>query len=321
MIEHVPVLLDQIIDLLKRHGALEKSSASKIVDCTLGLGGYSEKILETFPNVHLLGLDRDEVAIKVAQEHLREYKERFQALHTNFGDMERVLTGYAPFDAFVFDLGVSNMQITEPDRGFSFQDDGPLDMRMNPSSNDLSAADVLISLNAEALSRIFWEYGEERFSRKIALEIERRCRQGACPQTTGALVNMIREILPAPVQRKMGGHPARRIFQALRIYVNDELKELEMGLDAVKKMVAHEALVVVVSYHSLEDRIVKHTFRSWEKEEKKGFVVTKHPVVPEPEEIERNFKARSAKLRAFRFTKDKSGGKNYGRGQKKKYIE
>ena len=303
---HEPVLLTQVMELLKSDGLWEDRTEARIVDCTLGLGGYSGEILRSFPRAQVYGLDRDLAAIGVAAARLSVYEGRFKALHINFGDMKDVLTAFAPFDAFVFDLGVSNMQLTEADRGFSFQNDGPLDMRMNPDGSAMPAAEVLRSLSAAELAKIFWVYGEERFSRQIAGKIEAHFKQGGFLNTTGELVDLIRKILPAPVQRKMGTHPARRVFQALRIYVNDELGELESGLASVKKLAAPGAVVIVVSYHSLEDRIVKHTFRTWDKEEKIGFVLTKHPVVPDEDEIERNFKARSAKLRAFRFS-DRTG--------------
>jgi 16S rRNA (cytosine1402-N4)-methyltransferase len=174
-------------------------------------------------------------------------------------------------------------------------------MRMDPEGDAPTAAEVLDRLSAKELAEIFWVYGEERYSRQIAAGIEEHRKRGKSLQTTGEFVELIREILPAPVQRKMGTHPARRVFQSLRIYVNDELGELKKGLASAKKFSLPGALVAVVSYHSLEDRIVKHTFRGWDKEEKKGIVLTKHPVLPDPEEIEENFKARSAKLRVFQF--------------------
>lgn len=310
MPEHEPVLLSQVIEILRENGPW--SAEERIVDCTLGLGGYSERILETFADVRVCALDRDRAAIGLAQERLAGYGDRFKALHMNFGDMEEVLTEFAPLDAFVFDLGVSNMQLTEADRGFSFQNDGPLDMRMNPDGSAPTAAEVLERLSAAELAKIFWMYGEERYSRQIAAGIEAALKRGERITSTGRLVDLIREILPAPVQRKMGTHPARRVFQALRIYVNDELGELESGFRALEKLASKDAVVIVVSYHSLEDRIAKHTFRAWEKEQGKGYVLTKHPVLPDPEETERNFKARSAKLRAFRFSPDKRQGKSNG---------
>jgi 16S rRNA (cytosine1402-N4)-methyltransferase len=300
--EHSPVLLEQMIAALRVNGPDKKER--RIVDCTLGLGGYSEAILTAFPDAGVYALDRDRAAIEAARKNLLKYGDRFRAFHANFGDVEEFLREFVPLDAFVFDLGVSNMQLTEADRGFSFQHDGPLDMRMDPEGSSRSAADILSSLSAVELEEIFRLYGEERHAKRIAVKIEERRKRGFLPATTGELVGLIREILPAPVQRKMGTHPARRVFQALRIYVNDELGELKSGLEGAKKLANSGAVVIVVSYHSLEDRIVKHTFRMWEREEKKGFVLTKHPIVPESAETGKNFRARSAKLRAFQFFKE-----------------
>jgi 16S rRNA (cytosine1402-N4)-methyltransferase len=305
MPEHEPVMPEQVVELLRANGA----EGGGIVDCTLGLGGYSEKILRAFPKARVYALDRDRAAVALAKARLAEYGSRFEARHANFGDMERILTetdGKTRFGAFVFDLGVSNMQLTEASRGFSFQNDGPLDMRMDPDGPGRTAAEVLEIFSPKDLAEIFWLYGEERHSRRIAAKIEENRQKGLFVRTTGDLVALIRDVLPAPAQRKMGTHPARRVFQALRIYVNDELEELEAGLASAKRLSGPGTLVIAVSYHSLEDRIVKHTFRNWEKEEKRGAVLTKHPLLPSAEEIERNFKARSAKLRAFRFTTEDS---------------
>jgi 16S rRNA (cytosine1402-N4)-methyltransferase len=303
---HEPVLLERVIGLLSGEGAGEKG---KIVDCTLGLGGYSEKILETFPDARVYGLDRDPRAVGAAEARLQVYASRFRAWRANFGGMEEILSSCSPFSAFVFDLGVSNMQLTEAERGFSFQSDGPLDMRMDPDDPRGGAAEILNSLSEAELAEIFWLYGEERHSRRIASGIGEYRRKKGFLRTTGELVGIIRDVLPAPVQRKMGTHPARRVFQALRIYVNDELGELEAGLTSALRLLSPGGLVIAVSYHSLEDRAVKHTFRSWEKEGRQGTVLTKRPVLPEPGEVEKNFRARSAKLRAFRFSPQAFRGK------------
>jgi 16S rRNA (cytosine1402-N4)-methyltransferase len=298
---HDPVLLPQIIEYLRPIGQAGKTA--RIADCTLGLGGYSGEILSAFPNAQVDAMDRDLRAVEISRGRLLSYGTRFTALHGNFGEVGKVLGDYAPFDALVFDLGVSNMQLSEAERGFSFQSDGPLDMRMDQQGEgNRTAADVINALSAAELAEIFWVYGEERFSRQIARGIEERRKRGRPLETTGELVELIRETLPAPVQRKMGTHPARRVFQALRIYVNDELGELEAALASVRPISSSGAVIAIVSYHSLEDRVVKHTFRAWEKEHKRGGVLTKHPVLPDPEEIDRNYKARSAKLRVFRFS-------------------
>ena len=296
---HEPVLLTKVIEFMYSAGFAGKTV--RIADCTLGLGGYSEKILHEFPNAQVYAIDRDLRAVELSRVRLFDYDSRFKAIHGNFGEVGEILGELAPFDALVFDLGVSNMQLAEAERGFSFQSDGPLDMRMDPQGGNRTAADVINDLSAAELNEVFWLHGEERFSRQIARGIEERRKRKGPLKTTGELVELIREILPAPVQRKMGAHPARRVFQALRIYVNDELGELEAALASIIDISSKRAIVAIVSYHSLEDRMVKHTFRAWEKEKNLGEVLTKHPVLPDPDEIERNYKARSAKLRVFRF--------------------
>ena len=297
---HEPVLLNEVLSFLCE--AQGVADTPRIVDGTLGLGGYSEAILKTFLRGKVFGVDRDSGALRLARERLVGFGPRFHALHANFGDIAEAMRTEAPFDAFVFDLGVSNMQLTEADRGFSFQQDGPLDMRMDAEGDQPTAADVLRRLDVREMSRIFQEYGEERHAHRIAAAIENHRKSGGTLETTGELVALIRKTLPAPVQRKMGTHPARRVFQALRIFVNDELGELESMLSGLPSLAGGGCVVVIVSYHSLEDRIVKHRFRSWEKEQKLGRVLTRHPVLPQEEEMERNHKSRSAKLRAFRFS-------------------
>jgi 16S rRNA (cytosine1402-N4)-methyltransferase len=190
------------------------------------------------------------------------------------------------------------MQLSVAERGFAFQLEGPLDMRMDKDIGEPASA-VVNSLSAKDLADIFRKYGEEKHAWRIACGIENR-RKKTHIETTEQLVSLIREILPAPVQRKMGTHPARRIFQALRIYVNRELDVLSEGLAACRRLASAGTEVVVVDYHSLEDRIVKHTFIQW-KHEGLGELLIRHPVLPSNEELALNFKSRSAKLRAFRF--------------------
>ncbi|MBQ7559540.1 MAG: 16S rRNA (cytosine(1402)-N(4))-methyltransferase RsmH [Synergistaceae bacterium] len=289
MMNHEPVMLNEVLELIKncRH--------QKILDGTLGLGGYSEAMLKNFPECFVLGLDRDQQAINFSRERLKnfELEKRFLACQKNFGSLSEIPDADS-FDVYVFDLGVSNMQITTPERGFSFQSDGPLDMRMNPDENSLTAREVLEQSDEKTLAEIFWKYGEERFSRQIASAVKKNKKP---LETTGDLVNLIRVSLPQPVQRKMGTHPARRIFQALRIYVNDEMQELENLLKFMENF-NHEALIIFVSYHSLEDRIVKKTFREWQSSGT-GKILTRHPMTPSELEVKNNYKARSAKLRAF----------------------
>ena len=234
--------------------------------------------------------------MKFSRERLAVYGERFSAMCKNFGSLSE-LDGLKDFDVLVFDLGVSNMQLTDSGRGFSFNNDGPLDMRMNPDDDSPTAADVLRDSDAKTLAEIFRVYGEERYAGVIASAVK---RTRTPITTTAGLVALIRETLPQPVQRKMGTHPARRIFQALRIYVNRETEELESLLASIPE-VNNSALVIFVSYHSLEDRLIKHAFRKWQNDGR-GKILTRHPVLPSAKEIENNYKARSAKLRAFSLT-------------------
>lgn len=288
----MPVLLTEILSYLRLHPSLER-----VLDCTLGLGGYSGAILKEFSETSVIGIDRDTEAIAIARTNLSAYGDRFISLHGNFEFLGEVAEEFAPFDAILFDLGVSNLQISEGARGFSFQSEGPLDMRMDPGAG-LSAADIVNDFSEKEMTEIFFTYGEERYSRQIARGIVRIREKDGPFTTTTSLVEAIRKILPAPIQRKMGGHPARRIFQALRIRVNEELSALTGGLKEARAAASQGALIAVVSYHSLEDRIVKHTFRDWQKEEF-GKVLTRRPLLPSEEEVGENYKARSAKLRVF----------------------
>lgn len=292
----MPVLLSEVLYFLRLHPSLDR-----VLDCTLGLGGYSGAILGEFPDTRVIGIDRDTDAIAIAKRNLSGYGDRFTSLHGNFEHLGEVAEDFAPFDAILFDLGVSNLQISEGGRGFSFQTEGPLDMRMD-AGGGLSAADIVNEFSEKEMTEIFFTYGEERFSRQIARGLVRIREKDGPFSTTTSLVEAIRKILPAPVQREMGGHPARRVFQALRIRVNEELSALTGGLREARAAASPGGLIAVVSYHSLEDRIVKHTFRDWQKEDF-GKVLTRRPLLPSEEEVEKNYKARSAKLRVFSVEK------------------
>ncbi len=297
MVEHIPAMLKEVIESLKN-----VESPQMIVDATLGLGGYAEEILNVFPATLLVGIDRDEQAISLAQKRLVSFAERVHIYNSPFSAIAIVLSNEnAEPDGIVFDLGVSNLQLSSPERGFSFQNDGPLDMRMEGTSGEsgYSAAQIVNTFSEKELADIFWKYGEERYSRRIASGIVRFREKNGPIQRTFQLVEAIRSSLPAPVQRKMGGHPARKVFQALRIFVNDELQELEKGLQGALESLAPGGVIVVVSYHSLEDRIVKYAMKDW-KTSDHGDLLTRRPLKPSEEEVEKNYKARSAKLRAFR---------------------
>lgn len=297
-VEHVPVMLNEVLrSLTMLHGKLEY-----MVDATLGLGGYSEALLREFSDIKILyGIDQDREAISRAVTRLAPFADKFLALEGNFSEIGALLlkAGRDSVNAVVFDLGISNMQISIPDRGFSFRGNGPLDMRMDGgSSGGKNASDIVNSLDASALANIFRQYGEEKFSWPIAKGIEKYRVEIGPIDDTDTLVAIIRDVLPAPVMRKSKGHPARKVFQALRIYVNDEMGVLDRGLDQAINVLAPGGMIVVVDYHSLEDRMVKWRFRKW-KDEGLGEILTRKALLPTEEEVESNPKSRSAKLRVF----------------------
>jgi 16S rRNA (cytosine1402-N4)-methyltransferase len=294
---HIPVLLGRVMEMLE-----ECACCGNVVDATLGLGGYAERILSARKGVRLLGIDQDEEALQFTRERLAPFGERFVAVQGNFRNLETLVRDqdFAPAKAILFDLGVSNFQLSEPRRGFSFQNEGPLDMRMG-SDTSLTAEEVLNTAPCGELTRIFRDYGEERHAYFMArLICTARERSGGL-RTTTDVVEVLRRGLPAPMQRKMGGHPARKLFQALRIHVNDELGALNAALEQCPRIVAGGSAVVFVSYHSLEDRLVKQAFRKWETD---GFGKrwNRKLLVADDEEIAANYKARSAKLRGFIFS-------------------
>ncbi|HOK18994.1 MAG TPA: 16S rRNA (cytosine(1402)-N(4))-methyltransferase RsmH [Thermosynergistes sp.] len=300
MTDHIPVLLEEVVSLLSKH-----LHPKRVVDATVGLGGYAEAILSRFPEISLLGIDRDEEALSIAKDRLSCFEGRFCLVRGDFAELASHLKakGWDKADAIVADLGVSSLQLDCPERGFSFDREGPLDMRMSPSENTTTAAQLINELSEDELARIFIEYGEERFGKRMARTIV-RWRSSKGPITsTKALVEVIRSSLPAPLQRKLGRHPARRVFQALRIAVNDELEALKTMLESSCSVLYPNGVIIVVSYHSLEDRIVKRHFLMWQHESL-GKVIFKGPLTPSAEEIKRNRRARSAKLRAFQLASD-----------------
>jgi 16S rRNA (cytosine1402-N4)-methyltransferase len=253
---HVPVLLDRVVDLLAPSLA---GPGSVVVDATLGLGGHAEAILARCPAARLIGLDRDPEALALAGRRLGRFGERFTGVHAVYDEIGTVVRrlGYSAVQGVLFDLGVSSLQLDEVGRGFSYAQDAPLDMRMDQTSGP-SAADVLNTYSAAELTRVLREYGEERFAPRIATAIVRQ--RAVTPFTTSArLVELIRAAIPAPA-RRTGGNPAKRTFQALRIEVNGELAALERAVPAAIELLAVGGRAVVLSYHSLEDRMVKRFF-------------------------------------------------------------
>jgi 16S rRNA (cytosine1402-N4)-methyltransferase len=305
---HVPVLLDRVVALLAP--ALDHEDAV-MVDATLGLGGHTEAVLQRCAPVRVVGIDRDEAALALAAERLAPYGERFTGVHAVYDEIPDVLAdlGLGSVDAVLFDLGVSSMQLDVTERGFAYREDAPLDMRMDRTSGP-TAADVLNEYPVAELTRVLREYGEEKFARKIAAAVVReRTRE---PFTTSArLVELLYAEIPAPA-RRTGGHPAKRTFQALRMEVNDELAVLRRALPAAVDAIRVGGRVVVESYHSLEDRLVKQAFTAATRSD----VPPEMPFVPEghepalrlvtrgaekadPQEIQENPRAASVRLRAI----------------------
>jgi 16S rRNA (cytosine1402-N4)-methyltransferase len=247
--------------------ALE-SPGAVLVDATLGLGGHAEHALTTFPALHLVGLDRDPEALRLSGERLAPFGERVTLVHAVYDELPDVLAdlGLARVQGVLFDLGVSSMQLDEADRGFAYSQDAPLDMRMDPTTG-VTAADVLNSYPASDLARVLRHYGEEKFASRIAARVV-AARQVAPFTTSARLVDLIRESIPAAA-RRTGGNPAKRTFQALRIEVNGELDSLRRAIPAALGSIAVGGRIVVMSYQSLEDRIVKH-----------ALAVGAHPDVP-----------------------------------------
>ena len=253
---HVPVLLDRVVALLQP--ALGHDGAV-LVDATLGLGGHSEAVLTRCELARVVGIDRDPEALRLAGERLAAFGDRFTGVHATYDRIPEVLAelGLDRADGVLFDLGVSSMQLDVADRGFAYREDAPLDMRMDQTSGP-TAADVLNTYPRDELTRVLREYGEERFAPRIAAAVVRE-RDREPFSTSARLVELLYDQIPAPA-RRTGGHPAKRTFQALRMEVNDELGVLGRAIPAAIDALAVGGRVVVESYHSLEDRLVKRAF-------------------------------------------------------------
>jgi 16S rRNA (cytosine1402-N4)-methyltransferase len=251
---HAPVTLERTIELLAP--ALEASGAV-FVDGTLGLGGHSEAFLERFPNLTLVGIDRDTNALALAGERLARFSDRTHLVHAVYEEIEDVLDelGIDSVQGILLDLGVSSMQLDEADRGFAYSYEAPLDMRMDASQGQ-TAADIVKNYSEQDLARIFKEYGEERYAKAVAKAIV-EARKTLEFTTSTQLAGLISKVIPF-IPGKSNGHPAKRVFQALRIEVNGELEVLERTMPASIRSLAVGGRIVVLSYHSLEDRIVKH---------------------------------------------------------------
>ena len=305
---HIPILRDTVVSLL------EPKRGGIFVDGTLGGGGHAEAVLEQLPQGgKLYGIDRDSAAIEAASARLARFGEVFTAIRGNFFDMKQLLAqrGVTQVDGILLDLGVSSYQLDTPERGFSYHEDAPLDMRMDPSA-PFSAYDVVNGYSAEELTRIIREYGEERYASRVANAIVRE-REKAPLDSTVRLAEIVKLALPAPARRE-SQHPARRTFQALRIEVNGELAGLSQALTDAHDLLRSGGVLAVITFHSLEDRITKQTFRTFENpctcdprapmctcgKTPTAKALTKKPIVADETELEENPRARSAKLRAIR---------------------
>ena len=305
---HVSVLLNETIDLV------DPQPNEVIVDATLGLGGHTKGLFEREPNVTVIGIDQDADAIDNARSKLSRFGDRLTIVKSNFSRIRTILESLdiEKVDGVIADLGVSSLQFDSETRGFSFRFDAPLDMRMDPGSKIPTAAELLSDLSEVEIANMIYEFGEERFSRRIARRIVERRNTGDPIRTTKQLAELVERAVPRKPKEKI--HPATKTFQALRIVVNDELGILEGFLKDSVELLAPNGRMAVISFHSLEDRIVKQTFQRLSGKcqcpprmprcacgaAKKVEILTRKPVVPSEKECEENPRARSAKLRAVR---------------------
>lgn len=303
---HISVLSEETVALFR------EIKPELIVDATLGLGGHSELLLEDLPQSRLIGIDQDEAALKIAGKRLERFGKRVSLHHSNFENLKKVIhdAGDELPDAILADIGVSSMQLDDPERGFSFRADAPLDMRMDRTSGNITAAELIAETDEEELANIIYRFGEERRSRKIAKWLKNRQREGRPVTTTGDLADLVERAVGRSRMDKTS--PATRTFQALRIAVNDELGVLERFIGDSVEILRTKGILAVITFHSLEDRIVKRAFQrlSGKCECPPRLPVcqcgavrlisplTKKPIVPSQTEIEKNPRARSAKLRA-----------------------
>jgi len=286
---HEPVMVAEVLE------HLEPSRGGVFVDCTVGLGGHARALLQGGAS-RLIGLDRDPAAADAARNALSEFGERVEVVHSDYRRLNAVLDerGVTNVDGVLADLGVSSMQLDAPGRGFSFRRDEALDMRMDTTAGP-TAAEALSAVDERALADLIYEFGEERHSRRIARAIVAAREQGPI-ETTGQLADIVRRAIPRKGYMRID--PATRTFQAIRIWVNRELEGLDVFLGEAARRLAAGGRMVVITFHSLEDRIAKHTLRALQAEDFGLRIRTKRPVVPGEAEIERNPRARSAKLRA-----------------------
>ena len=309
MLEHISVMRDTCIDLLTP--AINNSETPIVIDATLGLGGHSEALLESNPNLVLIGIDRDLDAIVKAKSRLAKFENRVMLNHAIFDEITEVVTefGFTQVDGILFDLGVSSMQLDQSDRGFSYSQDAPLDMRMDRSTG-ITASEIINTYAPGELVRILRTYGEEKFATRIVENIVKE-RAKAPLNSTSQLATLVKESIPAAT-RRTGGNPAKRTFQALRIETNDELGAVNRAIPQALELLKVGGRLVVMSFQSLEDRIVKEIFAQattsgtprdlpMELPEfaAKFALVVRGSVLPSEEEIAANSRAQSVRLRAI----------------------
>ncbi len=296
---HKPVMLDEVL------GFIKPGKGDIIVDATIGAGGHSCKILKLIePEGLLIGIDKDEEILKITDKYLSKISDSYKLYQADYVELDYILNklNISKVNGILLDLGVSSFQLDTLERGFSFNKEGPLDMRMD-RTHGISAGDLLKKLSEKEMADIFWRYGEERRSRRVARAIIQERKRGVGIETTTQLAKIVEKALymPRKYQKKRRIHPATRVFQALRIVVNEELKSLEYFLNNICEYLASGARIVVISFHSLEDRLVKRAFREGQNISQLE-ILTKKPLVPLDLEIRENIRSRSAKLRAAERT-------------------
>ena len=291
---HVPVLAEAVVRY-----AVPSPGARSVIDCTVGAGGHAAALLRALgPTGRLLGIDRDPDALRLAADRLASFGDQVRLVHGNFAELGEIVTqsGWGPSDAVVYDFGLSSMHVDRPERGFSYQHDAPLDMRMDTTA-PLSAYDVVNTYDERQLARVIRSYGEERWASRIA-EFIVAARKRRPIATTGELVEVIRAAVPSAA-RRVGPHPARRTFQALRLEVNKELEAIQASLPQASAELSPGGRLVALSYHSGEDRLVKRFMREEASGEAPRLrLLTRKPERPSEEEIARNPRASAARLRA-----------------------
>jgi 16S rRNA (cytosine1402-N4)-methyltransferase len=287
---HEPVMVPEVVSLL------DPSRGGLFVDCTVGMGGHARALLEGGA-ARIVALDRDPAALALAREALASYGERVTLVHADYRELAQVLDahGISTVDGARADLGVSSMQLDAEGRGFSFRRDEPLDMRMDQTQGP-TAAELIRTVDEEELADVIFQFGEERYSRRIARAIAAARREAAIA-TTGQLAAIVRRAIPRRGYQRID--PATRTFQALRIWVNRELDGLDAFLADAARRLREGARLAVLTFHSLEDRIVKHAFRALERGAQTVRILTKRPLLPSEAEVARNPRSRSAKLRAI----------------------